>query len=93
MSIDVLGQVFDDDLAAELLAEEADVRADDRAEIEQYRLGPRGSGSQRTVQDLRRLHGRIRCTGIGIGGFLTATGEQIGERHRRDDTEIRGRRP
>ena len=38
VTIDVLRQILDDDLAAELLAEEADVGADDRTEIEQHRL-------------------------------------------------------
>ena len=33
--IDVLEQILDDDLAAKLLAEERDVGADDRAEVEQ----------------------------------------------------------
>jgi|SRR6186713_2890215 hypothetical protein len=91
MSIDVLGQVLDDDLAAELFAEEADVRAHDRTEIEQYGLSPRTQARDEARQDFRGVYGGIRCrrTGIGIGRFLTATGEQIGERHRRDDdTEI-----
>ena len=89
MSIDVLEQVLDDDLAAELLAEEADIRAHDRTEIEQYGLGPRTQARDEPCQDLCRVYGGIRCTGIGIGSFFTATGEQIGERHRRDDdTEI-----
>ena len=89
MPIDVLGQVLDDDLAAELLAEEADVRSDHRAEIEQYWLGPGTEARHESGKDFRRMYGSIRCAGIGFGGFLTATGEQIGERHRRDDdTEI-----
>ncbi len=93
VSIDVLAQVLDDDLAAELLAEEADVGADDRAEIEQHRLRARTQAANEARQDLRRMYRGIRCTGIGIGGFLTATREQIRERHRRDDdTEIADRR-
>jgi hypothetical protein len=37
------------------------------------------------------MHRCIGGTDIGIGGFLTATGEEIGERHRRDDDRDPGR--
>src|SRR5262245_45396394 len=92
MPIDVLGQVLDDDLAAELLAKEADVRPDHRTEIEQDWLRPRTQARHESGKDFRRMYGGIRCTSIGIGGFLTAKVEEIGGRHRRDDdTEIPGR--
>ena len=48
MSIDVSEQVFDEELAAEAIAEELDVRADDRPEIQQDRhrlLSERGQES------------------------------------------------
>ena len=85
VTIDVLRQILDDDLAAELLAEEAHVGADDRTEIEEHRLRARAQARDEARQHLRRVHGRIGRTDIGVGVFLTATREQVGERHRRDE--------
>ena len=61
VAIDVLRQILDDDLAAELLAEETDVGADDRTEIEQHRLRARAQAGDETRQHLGRMDGRIRA--------------------------------
>ena len=42
MGLDFGKQVGDVDLAGELIAEERDIRPDDRSEIEQNRRGPHG---------------------------------------------------
>jgi hypothetical protein len=57
--IDVGGDVFDADPAGQLLAEESDVTADDRAEIDQRRHLPR----LQQLQKLRKSFG-------GIGRFV-----------------------
>ena len=41
VTVDVLRQIFDDDLAAQLLAKETDVGADDRTKVEEDRLRAR----------------------------------------------------
>ncbi len=53
MAIEVGEDVLDEDLAAELLAEEADVAADDRTEIEQDRRFARRERLQKLAQRLR----------------------------------------
>ena len=82
VTVDVLRQIFDDDLAAELLAEETDVGADDRTES-------RSTGCERALRPaMKRASTFVGWTGasdgtsLRLGVFLATTGEQIGERHR-----------
>ena len=53
-----------EDLAAELLAEEGDVAADDRAEIEQRRLRMRAQAGEELRQRLGRMRRRVRGAAV-----------------------------
>ena len=84
--VDVLVEVFDENLAAELLAEEGHVRSDDRTEIEQPRLLTRRQAGEELGERFRRVDRRIRRAGVGgsVGvGFLAAAAEEIGKGHGR----------
>jgi hypothetical protein len=52
--VDVREEVLDEDLAAELLAEEADVAANDRAQIEHHGRGVRRESCQKLAECLGR---------------------------------------
>ena len=77
VTVDVLRQIFDDDLAPQLLAKETDVGADDGTEIEENRLGARAQTRNETSQHLRWVDGCIRGTSLRLSVFLATTGEQI----------------
>ena len=77
MTVDVLRQVFHDDLAAQLLAKKIDVGADDRTEIEKNWLGARAQTGDETRQHLRWIDGCIRGTSLRLSVFLATTGKQI----------------
>ena len=84
--IDVREQILDEHLAAELLAEERDVGADDRAEVEQHRR--LGLAGRQRGEELRERLGRDdrlsatrgrrdRAAGVGLTGALAAPVEKV----------------
>ena len=83
VTVDVLGQILDDDLAAELLAEEADVGADDRTEIEQHRLRPRTEAGDETREHFGWVH-----RGIGRTGSESACSLRRRENRSESDTDV-----
>ena len=81
--IDVLGDVFDAQAAAELLAEERDVAADDGTEIEQQRTFVGLQAGEKLVQRLGRIRrlGHVRDRRIGRGAAsATRRGPNIPKR-------------
>src|SRR5206468_9608740 len=54
--IEIGEQILDEDLASQLLAEEADVAADDRTEVDEYRCFARRQARQELAQRLGREH-------------------------------------
>jgi hypothetical protein len=67
MAIEVREDILDEDLAAELLAEKADVAADHRAEVEQHRELARG---QRLKKFLKGFGGEKGILDLGRGEAL-----------------------
>ena len=59
VAVDVLGEILDQDLAAEFFAEEGDVGADDRTEVEQQRLIARAERGQEPRQRFGGMDARI----------------------------------
>ena len=68
VALDVRGDVFDADPAAELLAEEGDVAADDRSEIDQHRVL---AGLQAREELRQRLRGMTEL-GLAVDGVTAA---------------------
>ena len=74
MTIEIGEHVGNEDLAAELFAEEADIDADDRPQIEEHRRLPRGEAGQKFPKrfggkkriDRRRRRQRHRHFGFGF---------------------------
>jgi hypothetical protein len=68
--IDVFRDVLDPQAAAELFAEEGDVAADDRSEIEEQRALVRLQAGEELVQGLGRIRGLggVRDRRLGCGG-------------------------
>src|SRR5262245_29957290 len=69
MSIEIREHVFDEDLASDPFAEEADVAADNGSQIEQDRRLPRGQATQKLAQGLggiEWLTGRRRHDGAHV---------------------------
>ncbi len=75
--IDVLEEILDDDLAAELLAEERDIGADDRAKIEQQRLRSRVETREKLGERLGGMSGRVGAAVSGVRLVLPFTREEV----------------
>ena len=65
IAIEIAEQIFEDDLAAETLAEKRDVRADDRSEVHQDRGLARCQARQKLSQRLGGKHLAGVCDGGG----------------------------
>jgi hypothetical protein len=63
VAIDVGEDVLDENLAAELLAEKADVAANDRSEVEQRRRFARGQRREKLPQRLGGENGIVSLPG------------------------------
>src|SRR6185436_21079978 len=66
MTIDVLRQILDDDLATKLLAEKTDVGTNHGTEIEEYRLRAGTQAGNETRKHLGRVHRCIRGTDLRL---------------------------
>jgi hypothetical protein len=79
LAIDVLVQILDDELAANLLAEKTEVGPDDRTEVENDGLRPAAQTGDETRERLGRLDRSLGGAGLRLSVFLSTTGEQIRE--------------
>ena len=81
--VDVLGEILDENLAAELLAEKCEVGADGRAEIEQHRLRAGAEPGQEPRERACWLDGRIERAGAGVVSVVVFAPprEEVGESH------------
>jgi len=81
MPIDVLRQLLHLELAAETLAEECHVVADDRTNVEQRRLRMRAERRQELLQRFGGMGRRLGSAAVCFRIILAPPGKQIGDRH------------
>ena len=77
MLIDILEEVLDQNLAAQLLAEERDVGADDRTEVEQQRLRFRAQAREKLGERLGGMDGRVGAAVSGVRLVLPFPGKEV----------------
>jgi hypothetical protein len=81
MAIDVLENVLDQDLAAQLFTEERDVGPDNGAKIEEQGLWSRAEGQagEKLGERLRWMDRRVAPAISGVRFVFATTGEEVGE--------------
>ena len=76
-AIDVLEDVLDENLAAQFLAEEGDVGADDGTEVEQQRLRLVVQAGEKLGESLGRMRRRVGAALGGVRLVLLPTGKEV----------------
>ena len=81
MPIDVLENVLDQDLAAQLFAKERDVGPDNRAEIEEQGLRScvEAQAGEKLGERLGWMNRRVAPAIRGVRFVFATTGEEVGE--------------